>query len=152
MSIPGDSVLDLLLFSYTTRVAMLGKTVESIEIGDLSILTADMRATTLYASMRSAVRRWTLHIGSWSPKRGSGVELGYRLLRVNAGPLVVIAILSVAVAGMFYVPAFFVQRVVHYLEVDPTREHREWGYFFSAALLFGGFAVHLGELNSAMKG
>ncbi|TFK86901.1 ATP-binding cassette transporter [Polyporus arcularius HHB13444] len=141
--IASDSVLDLLLFSYTTRVAMLGKTVESIEIGDLSILTADMRATTLYASMRSAMKRWKLHIGSWSPKRGSGVELGYRLLRVNAGSLVVIALLSVVVSGMFYVPAFFVQRVVHYLEVDPTREHREWGYFFSAALLFGGFAVHL---------
>ncbi|KAI0720942.1 ATP-binding cassette transporter [Cerioporus squamosus] len=141
--IASDSVLDLILLSYATRVAMLGKTRESIEIGDLSILTADMRATTLYASMRSAMRRWTLHLGSWSAEQGSGVQLGYRLLRVNAGPLIVVAIISVAVPGMFYVPAFFVQRVVHYLEVDPTRQHPEWGYLFSAALLFSGFAVHL---------
>ena len=142
-------MLGLLLFSYTTRVVMLGKTVESIEIGDLPILTADMRATVLYASMRSAMKRWTLRIGSWAPKRGSGIALGYRLLRANAGSLALVVILSISVSGLFYLPYFFVQRVVHYLEVDPSREHPEWGYLFAVALLFAGFAVHLRQWASS---
>lgn len=45
----GASVWDTLLFSYTTKVVMLGNTAETLNIGDLPIVPADMRATSNYA-------------------------------------------------------------------------------------------------------
>ncbi|KAI0331721.1 multidrug resistance-associated ABC transporter [Cubamyces sp. BRFM 1775] len=136
--VTGASVLDFLLFSYTTKVVMLGNTAESLEIGDLPIVPANMRAATIFAKMRAAMRRWKLQIGSWRPRPGTGIELGYRLLRVNAGTMVVVITLASICAVLFYVPAFFLKRVVQYLEVDSAREFRGWGFVFCAAL----FASH----------
>ncbi|EIW54849.1 ATP-binding cassette transporter [Trametes versicolor FP-101664 SS1] len=132
------SVLDYLLFSYTTKVVMLGNTAESLEIGDLPIVPADMRATAIYTSMRAAMRRWKLQVWSWTPRPGSGIELGYRLIRVNAVPMTMVITLAVACAVLFYAPAFFLKRVVQYLEVDTARDFRGWGFVFCVAL----FASH----------
>ncbi|OSD05140.1 multidrug resistance-associated ABC transporter [Trametes coccinea BRFM310] len=132
------SVLDYLLFSYTTKVVMLGNNSESLEIGDLPIVPADMRATTIFARMRAAMRRWKLRIGAWRPRPGSGIELGYRLLRVNSGMMVVVIALAAICAVLFYVPAYFLKRVVQYLEIDSARDFRGWGFVFCAAL----FASH----------
>ncbi|OJT13873.1 ATP-dependent bile acid permease, partial [Trametes pubescens] len=132
------SVLDYLLFSYTTKVVMLGNTAESLEIGDLPIVPADMRATTIYTNMRAAMRRWKLKVWSWVPRPGSGIELGYRLLRVNASTMIIVISLAAVCAVLFYVPAYFLKRVVQYLEVDTTRDFRGWGFVFCAAL----FASH----------
>ncbi len=143
--IPGDSVLDIILFSYMTSVVMLGKTVESVDIGDLPILAADMRATVLYARMCATTRRWGSRIGVWSPKPGSGVELAYRLLRVNASSLTTVVVIAVIASGLFYVPAFFIQRVIHYLEVDTTREAKEWGILFAVGVFVSDATVHLRE-------
>ncbi|KAI0355834.1 multidrug resistance-associated ABC transporter [Trametes cingulata] len=132
------SVLDFLLFSYTTKVVMLGNTSESLEIGDLPIVPADMRATTIFTRMRAAMRRWQLQIGTWRPKPGTGIELAYRLVRVNAGVMTAVVVMAALCAGLFYVPAYFLKRVVQYLEVDYARDYRGWGFLFSAAL----FASH----------
>ncbi|KAI0821920.1 multidrug resistance-associated ABC transporter [Trametes gibbosa] len=136
--ITNASVLDFLLFSYTTKVVMLGNTSESLEIGDLPIVPADMRATTIFAGMRAAGRRWKLKIGSWQPRPGTGIELAYRLLRVNGLTMSVVICLASMCAVLFYVPAYFLKRVVQYLEVDQAREFRGWGFLFCAAL----FASH----------
>ncbi|KAI0631355.1 hypothetical protein C8Q77DRAFT_202931 [Trametes polyzona] len=135
---PSVSVLDYLLFSYTTKVVMLGYTSESLEIGDLPIVTADMRATATFAKMRAAIRRWKLKIGSWRPRPGSGIELAYRLLRVNAPAMTAVIVLAAISAVLFYVPAYFLKRVVQYLEIDNAREFRGWGFLFCVAL----FASH----------
>ena len=113
---------------------MLGNTAESLEIGDLPIVSADMRATAIFANMRAAMRRWRLSIGSWRPTPGSGIELAYRLARVNAQTMVLIVVFAAVCASLFYVPAFFLQRVVRYLEVDPLREARGWGFVFCVGL------------------
>ncbi|OJT05133.1 ABC transporter ATP-binding protein/permease VMR1, partial [Trametes pubescens] len=132
------SVLDYLLFSYTTKVVMLGNTTESLEIGDLPIVPADMRAATIYTSMRAAMRRWNLKVWSWTPRPGSGIELGYRLMRVNATPMTMVMSLGVVCAVLFYAPAYFLKHVVQYLEVDTARDFRGWGFVFCVAL----FASH----------
>ncbi|KAI0760574.1 multidrug resistance-associated ABC transporter [Fomes fomentarius] len=132
--ITGASIWDVLLFSYATKVVMLGNTSESLEIGDLPIVAADMRATAIFASMRAAMRRWKLTVGSWRPTSGSGLELAYRILRVNAKTMGAIIVLAAVCGTMFYVPAFFLQHVVRYLEVDPLRESRAWGFVFCVGL------------------
>ncbi|GBE87301.1 ATP-dependent bile acid permease [Sparassis crispa] len=141
--ITGASVWDTFFFSYTTKVVMLGNTAESVEIADLPIVPANMRATNIYSDMRAAIRRWKLRIRNWQPKPGSGWELGYRLLRVNTYLLSLVIALSSVTAVLFYVPAFFLQRVVSYLESDPLRTDRGWGWVYSAGLFFSNAFVHL---------
>ncbi|OBZ67977.1 ATP-dependent bile acid permease [Grifola frondosa] len=141
--ITGASVWDALLFSYTTKVVMLGNTSESLEIGDLPIVPADMRATTIFAGMRDAMRRWKLRIGSWRPKPGSGWELGYRLLRVNIFTIALIVGLAAVAAVLFYAPAYFLRKVVAYLEVDRERKERGWGWVYCAGLFFSNATSQL---------
>ena len=124
---------------------MLGNTAESLEIGDLPIVSADMRAATIFATMRAAMRRWKLRVGSWRPAPGSGIELAYRILRVNTPTLVLIVMLAAVSATMFYLPAFFLRRVVYYLEVDSARENRAWGFVYCAGLFVSNAATQICE-------
>ena len=91
-----------------------------------------MRATYLFRSMRSALstirpRRFTL----WDFGPGSGWELAYRLAYVNRRSLVAQMVLAVIAAVLFYAPSFFLQKLVKYLETDPERQDRSWGWFYS---------------------
>ncbi|EPQ52410.1 hypothetical protein GLOTRDRAFT_26339, partial [Gloeophyllum trabeum ATCC 11539] len=139
----GASIWDTLLFSYTTKVVMLGNVSESLDIGDLPIVPADMRAVNLFARMRATLRAVKLRIGKWTPKPGSGWELGYRLLRVNAGPLALQISLAAISACLFYAPAYFLRKLVNYLEVDPERQQRGWGFAYCAGLFFVNAITYL---------
>lgn len=141
------SVWDTLLFSYTTKVVLLGYTSESLEIGDLPILPADMRATYIFATMRVAMRKWQLQIGTWRPRPGSGWQLVYRLVRNNLTALTVLLLLAAVSAVLFYAPAFFLQHVVAYLEADPERKDRGWGWVSCAGLFFSNAVCHLSKLS-----
>jgi hypothetical protein len=141
----GASVWDTLLFSYSTKVVMLGYTSESLEIGDLPIVPANMRATMIYASMRAAMRKFKLRLGSWSPKPGTGWQLGYRMLRNNLSVLGLALSLAAVSAVLFYTPALFLQRIVAYLEADPERKDRGWGWVYCAGLFFSNAIMQLSE-------
>lgn len=107
--IVGASIWDTLMFSYTTKVVMLGNTSESLEIGDLPIVPGDMRASTIYASMKIAMRNARLRVRNWTPKSGSGWDLGWRLVKLNKKVMVTQLSLAVASACIFYVPALFLK-------------------------------------------
>ncbi|KAJ7349778.1 multidrug resistance-associated ABC transporter [Mycena albidolilacea] len=134
----GASPLSILFFSYSTPVVMLGNTAASLEIGDLPILTVDMRATLHYASLKRALLSVKLpKILSWrSPQVGSGLALLYQLGWVNSAGLAALTALSLVVGSLFYIPPFFMSRVLTYLENDPQREHPEWGWVW-VVCLFG---------------
>ncbi|KAH9932956.1 multidrug resistance-associated ABC transporter [Fomitopsis serialis] len=146
----GASVWDTLLFSYTTKVVMLGNTAESLETGDLPIVPADMRATTIFRNMRGAIKQYHLRVRSWRPRPGTGWELGYRLLRVNLWDVTTTVIVAMLVAGLFYTPHYFLQRVVRYLEMDPERKDRSWGWAYCCGLFFANALTQLimGQLLS----
>lgn len=107
-----SSVLDSLLFSYTTPVANLAHTSESLEVRDLPIVPAGYRASNLFAKMRFATvqdeekrsndRMERRLNGKKSPslwfwqKEGSGFPLLARLARINSTPL----LLELALAGV----------------------------------------------------
>lgn len=149
--VTGASVLDIMLFSYSTKVVMLGYTSESLEIGDLPIVPADMRATHIFATMKAALGRWTLRIRSWRPSPGSGWETGWRIFRVNTQALIMLVVLVSMSAGLYYVPAFFLQRLVAYLEQDPERRDRSWGWVFCAGLFFSNIMLLLGMCSSSCR-
>ncbi|KAL4079580.1 hypothetical protein J3A83DRAFT_4368342 [Scleroderma citrinum] len=141
--IVGSSVWGYLLFSYTTKVVMLGYTSESLEIGDLPIIPRNMRATYLYAAMRRTMRtvKWRLKL--WNPRIGSGWQLAYQLLRVNILSMTALVSLGVVSACLFYAPPLFLQQVVLYLESDPERKDRSWGWFYVAGLFFANVFSYL---------
>jgi hypothetical protein len=145
MSIVGASVWDTLLFSYTTKVVMLGNVAESLDIGDLPIVPADMRATFNYAAMKRAGREIKLRIGSWSPKPGSGWSLLWRLARLNAAPLTWELCLASVAAVLFYTPAIFLQRLVAYLEADSGRTNMGWGWVYVFGLFMSNAITYLSE-------
>lgn len=143
----GASVWGYLLFNYTTKVVMLGYTSESLEIGDLPVVPANMRGTYLYASMRRTIRtvKWSLRW--WRPRVGSGWELAYRLLRVNTLPLTALVSLAAVSAGLFYTPPLFLRQMVMYLESDPNREDRRWGWFYLAGMVFSNAFVDISKTH-----
>ncbi|KAJ7240591.1 multidrug resistance-associated ABC transporter [Mycena rebaudengoi] len=139
----GASPWDLLLFSYTTKVVMLGNTAESLDIGDLPIVPANMRSTYNYATMKNASQRIKLYIGSWKPTPGSGATLAYRLLRLNIVPLVAQFLLAATSAVLFYAPPFFLRMLLAYLEDDPERENRGWGWVWVFSLFATNVILYL---------
>ncbi|KAF8438137.1 hypothetical protein L210DRAFT_968152 [Boletus edulis BED1] len=132
----GASVWSHLLFNYTTKVVMLGYTSESLEIADLPVVPADMRGAQLYASMRRTIRNVKWGLRWWRPRVGSGWELAYRLLRVNIMPITALISMAAVSAGLFYAPPLFLKQVIMYLESDPNREDRSWGWFYLAGMVF----------------
>ncbi|KAH9036170.1 ATP-binding cassette transporter [Lactarius pseudohatsudake] len=142
--VTGASVWDQLLFSYTTKVVMLGNTAESLDIGDLPIVPGTMRATYLFRSMRSTLSTTRLRqFLLWDIRPGSGWELAYRLARVNRTAFIAQMTLASIGAVLYYAPPFFLQQLVKYLETDPERHDRSWGWFYSFGMLVGTASIYL---------
>lgn len=143
-SFAGASVWDYLLFSYTTKVVMLGNTATSLDIGDLPIVPGNMRATSIFAAMRSTIRTVKLRgFLGWTPSVGQGWELAWRVLHVNQHALMVQVALAAVTAMLFYAPAYFLRKVVQYLETDPQRNNTSWGWFYSVGLFAATATVHI---------
>ena len=128
--IVGASPWEVILFSYTTKLVMLGYTAKSLEIGDLPIVPGNMRASSLFSRMNIALRRFRWH----SAAKGSGWQLAYRILRVNSSSIIIQLALVIVSATLFYTPAFFLRQFVRYLEGDPERKDPSWGWVYCACL------------------
>ena len=126
------------------QVVMLGNTSESLEIGDLPIVSYDMRATHLFWRMRNAMKNIKPIILGWKPKPGSGWQVGIRLFKLNSFVIILQVTLAAFAAALFYVPAYFLKRLLAYLEGDPERLHREWGVVFALGIFISGIAQTLG--------
>jgi len=103
-----------------------------------------MRATFNYDAMRRAMRTVSLRFFSWNPKPGSGWQLSWKLVRLNY--LVLTAEISLAAASAL---------LVAYLEVNPGREEKGWGWVYvvglfvtNATMFLSKFLLHLHNINS----
>jgi ABC-type multidrug transport system fused ATPase/permease subunit len=139
----GASLWDMLLFSYSTKVVMLGNTSEQLEVGDLPVVPADMRSTYQYSLMKAAIRRVQLRIRNWTPPVGSGWNLAWQMASINLWALFTLVFFSATSAILFYVPYYFLQRVVRYLENDPDRKDIRWGLIYAAGLFTTGVLCSL---------
>jgi len=120
---------------------MLGYTSASLEIGDLPIVPANMRGTVNFQLMKAALRTpitlFSIPFSSYrlfSFRKGSGWELLFKLVRLNKVVISAEIALAAVAAVLFYTPAFFLQKLVQYLQDDPHREDRRWGWVFVAGL------------------
>lgn len=131
---------------------MLGHMSASLEIGDLPIVPANMRATTNFQSMKTALRipinPLSIPLSSsrlFSFRRGSGWELLCKLVRLNKWVLIYEITLAAVSAVLWYTPTFFLQKLVKYIEDDELREDRRWGWVFVAGLLGFNIVCDLGK-------
>lgn len=137
---------------------MLGNNSTSLEIGDLPIVPADMRATFNYAAMKRSIKQKLYNLRlrvpftslSWQPKPGSGFSLGYRLFRINLPVFIQLWALASISAVLFYAPYLFMQKLVRYLEVDPERKNRGWGWVYVLGLFACNATAYLGEYTICM--
>ncbi|THU79589.1 ATP-binding cassette transporter [Dendrothele bispora CBS 962.96] len=132
-----------LYFTYTTKVVMLGNVAESLEIGDLPIVPANMRATVNFAKMKKTMQSVKLKFGNWRPQPGSGWQTAYHIAKLNKFVLAAQFLLAAVSACMFYVPAFFMRMLVVYLENDPNREQRGWGWVYAVGLFLSNIFVYM---------
>jgi hypothetical protein len=66
------------------------------------------------------------------------------VIRVNALVLFVEIMLAAVSAVLFYTPAFFLLRVVRYLESDPDRVDRGWGWVWVTGLFLANVIQYIG--------
>lgn len=118
------SVAEFLLFSFTAPILWLGRTAEFVDIKDLPVLTANLRAPGIFSQMRRAMKMNKLH----GRRPGTGWHLMGKLWRVNAALFTIQGILAVFAAVASYGPAFFLQKLLSYLETDATRKDTSWGW------------------------
>ena len=111
------SLLSTIIFSYTTPVVYLGQRLTSLEIHDLPIVPVAVRAIYNYHLFRAAP---AISNTPWA--------LAYKLFTINRGLFVYMFFLTAISAVIFYAPAFFLRRLVQYLQDDPKRENRGWGF------------------------
>lgn len=123
----------------------LGNIASSLELLDLPIPASDMRATSLFKKMKQATNSVKLKIGNWKPAPGAGWELSHRLLSVNAWLFVAEICLAMVSGVLFYSPALFLRSLVRYLESDPERKNKGWGFFFCLGLFLSNVFLRLGR-------
>ena len=105
-----------------------------------------MRATYLFRSMRSALSTIRLRrLIFWKIHPGDGWELIYRLACVNRASFMIQMALTASGAVLYYAPPFFLQKLVRYLETDPERHDRSWGWFYSFGMFATTASLHLSE-------
>ncbi len=139
----GASPLDSLLFSYTTKVIQWGNASSSLQIGDLPILPANMRAVYNYEQMKNTLHNVSMNIFSWSIFQSSGLILAFQLLRLNLSVFALLFILSTIIPFTAYIPPFFFRKLVHSLERDPERKDKSWGLVFVLGLFSGQVFAYL---------
>lgn len=76
----------------------------------------------------------------------SGCQLIYQLLIANKRGFMTQAFLSIVIAGLHYVPAWFLQQFIQFLELtrNPTESYHiddGWGWVYCAGLFLSSMAV-----------
>lgn len=147
------SVLSILLFGWVTPVVRNGSTKDQLELDDLPHLDASFRTVNLYRKFRSAVKasvekhqaknQSTSAAMGNPPRDGLGYaprifnRLLWRVLVVNKKAFIMNCTLAFVTATLYYLPAFFLQKVVSYLEVsnEGKQQNRALGFAYCFGLL-----------------
>ncbi|KAF9460036.1 multidrug resistance-associated ABC transporter [Collybia nuda] len=133
-SVSGSNVASIfgsLFFSYITNVFMLGTSPVAIEISDLPILPADMRAAMNFIMLKKALNKATLRFPA-SP----GLKLAFCLVQANWQVFLEIQILATIVVPIYYGPAFFIRKLLAHLEAHKEKEDLPLGLILALGLFF----------------
>lgn len=148
------SVLSILLFGWVTPVVRNGSTKDQLELDDLPHLDSSFRTVNLYRKFREATQKSVEKHRAKQQSSTAALEqpprdgLGYaprifnrllwRVLVVNKKAFIMNCSLAFVTAMLYYLPAFFLQKVVSYLEVandGKQQQNRTLGFAYCFGLL-----------------
>jgi hypothetical protein len=147
------SVLGMLMFNWVTPVIKNGSSKVQMGLDDLPHLSASFRTVTLYRNFRKAARKSVERaIASKQAMIANDLEgprdgLGYapkwfnrllwRLLVVNKWTFALNCFLAFVTAILYYLPAYFLNQLLQFLEVANRVDGREktLGYAYCLGLL-----------------
>jgi hypothetical protein len=75
------------------------------------------------------------------------MDLAWRLVVLNRRIMAIQLALAVVSAGLFYVPALFLRRLLEYLQADDSGTNKAWGWFCSAGLFVSTAFMHIGRFT-----
>ncbi|WVQ74986.1 hypothetical protein IAR50_004594 [Cryptococcus sp. DSM 104548] len=131
------TVPEWLLFGYATGVIRKGYVSEGMDVWDLPIMPATLRALVQFQRMTKAYGQRKARLGKME-----GYNLLLVLAKVNYGLLIAQSVLATATAFGYYLPHYLLKLFINFLENDPTRSEPAWGWllcfglFTSNALIF----------------
>ncbi|WVO13896.1 hypothetical protein L204_101520 [Cryptococcus depauperatus] len=124
------TVVEWLLFGYATEVIRKGYVAETMDVWDLPILPATLRALPQFRKMKKTYGNPKSPLG-----RMEGINLLWIIAKVNSGLLWAQTLLASTTAIGYYLPHYLLNLFINYLENDPSRSEPAWGWF----LCFGMF-------------
>ncbi|GAA6024648.1 hypothetical protein JCM8202_000420 [Rhodotorula sphaerocarpa] len=135
VSLPSCSPISYILFAWISPVLRSSYQVDIISEETLPSLPATDRAKNGWDRIRASE-----HLMDAAPKGWNA--LLWRLVVVNQRLFIWQIILSAMNAVLYYAPAFFLQKLVHFLETREERAERgdtslHWGYVYCVGLLMG---------------
>ncbi|GAA6040411.1 hypothetical protein NBRC10512_001368 [Rhodotorula toruloides] len=139
ITLPSTSPLSLLLFSWISPVLHTSYTsAEPMDEGTLPAIPAADRAPNAWRKIKESKELMHKAPRGWNP-------LLWRIVVVNRRLFFWQISLSVINAVLYYVPAFFLQRLVLFLEERPTSPDQslQWGYVYCVGLLVGAVVESL---------
>lgn len=147
------SVLGILLFSWVTPVIKSGSSKVQMGLDDLPHLSASFRTVTLFRNFRKSAsksveraianKKYLIANDVDGPRDGLGYapkhfnRLLWRLVVVNRYPFALNCSLALVTAMLYYLPAFFFNKLLKFLEVANAVEGRDktLGYAYCLGLL-----------------
>lgn len=132
------TVVEWMLFSYTGELIERAKVNDSMDVWDLPILPANLRAVVNYMWFKKAYGHPTRRLGKWE-----GYNLLIKLAKVNKWLLFAQCGLAAITGVMYYAPHLLLRYFLTYLENDPTRAHPAWGWVFALGILVSNLFIYL---------
>ncbi|WVQ79183.1 hypothetical protein IAT38_001279 [Cryptococcus sp. DSM 104549] len=132
------TVPEWLLFSYATDIIKKGYKADSMDVWDLPILPASLRALVQFRDMRKAYGKPKKRLG-----RMEGYNLLIKLAKVNSGLLWAQTILAASTAVGYYLPHYLLKLFINFLENDPTRSEPAWGWLLCFGLFVSNALIYV---------
>jgi hypothetical protein len=131
--------------TYATPVIALARSTPSLSSDDIPTLPASVRAIPNFQAIRETTRTVFIpRLAFWTVTLDNGIELSYQLFMRNRGAFGMQAFLAVASALVYYLPYWFVKKLVEHLEVDPERKHVDLGVGYAIGLFAATLTVYIG--------
>jgi ABC-type multidrug transport system fused ATPase/permease subunit len=132
------TVVEWCLYSYAGEVIERAKVNDSMDVWDLPILPASMRALPNFLHMKRVYGRRRSRLGKME-----GFNLLIKLAKVNAGLLTAQTLLAIITAVGYYVPHLTLRYFLRYLELDPGRTDARWGWLLALGLFVTNVTIYI---------
>lgn len=145
------TIMGVILFLHVEPLLHKAKKATSFNVWDLPILQRNMRSMfafqhikSVYGDTRKLKRRQERHgIMGRIDKLPEGYNLLAKVFIANKGLFVIEIVLAAVTAGLYYLPAVFLQQLTQYLQDNPDRTNIRYGWMMCFGLATSNAIMYL---------